>query len=601
MNKRLIALAALVTVGVAVVLTIVSRPDEATTTIRIATATPGGQTHSGSLDGDNDAKATASEAVVEGVARFRDVEVAVEGAVITNMVLTEFFGLPAVDPDLALVIHIRVTNLSITDTVTYITPRAGSNTGLEGNVAVVVDDLDQIYRGINYGKVPEGGVVTARIEPGSAIADVLIFEVPGHDVRYLDLIVPGPSVGVAQALRIRVPWEAVKFVETSPAPDSRAPSVPDEAPKAEPDVSDEVPKAEPDAPPQEENLPVDPTDPAGLYKTGQAYLLGEGISKDEAKGHERLLMAAELGHPAAQTTVGQNFEAGRGTQRNPAEALTWYREAAGQKYPEGQWNLGRAYREGIGVSPNPRTALRWFLKAATQHHTQALWDATEMLKNGDGVKQNLHEAARWLKELMKQGDREAQIELAKLDPSAYVSVAKALEFQETLLANEPGSAVKVPGRLRDQIGDTWTLVVRRDRTVRVDMSRIANQHVGEGIFVKVCGILGADRIIDVLVCEIPRPKGEAVVRRVLSPGGVVGRQRALYIVECVVTNSGQQPIRLLTASVKVSVKAVSRTESVTVEGLMPGEKRAFRVEVELWNPSVVSAPRGDIKVTRIEW
>ena len=66
-------------------------------------------------------------------AHFGVVEIVVERAVLTNMVLTEFFGLPAVDPEVALVLHIRVSNFGLTEAVRYTTMRNGN--------AGVVDDL----------------------------------------------------------------------------------------------------------------------------------------------------------------------------------------------------------------------------------------------------------------------------------------------------------------------------------------------------------------------------------------------------------------------------------------------------------------------------
>ena len=81
----------------------------------------------------------------------------------------------------------------------------------------------------------------------------------------------GPAVtGTTEALRIRLPGEMLELAAGSSDP--VLPTVP-----------------EPDEPPQ---LTVDPTDPASLNAAGQAYLLGEGVPQDEARGHELLMKAA---------------------------------------------------------------------------------------------------------------------------------------------------------------------------------------------------------------------------------------------------------------------------------------------------------------------
>ncbi len=454
------------------------------------------------------------------VARFGNVEVTVERAAITNIVLTEFFGIPGVDSDAALVIVVRVANTGLTDRVRYTTMRLGSS---------VVDDVGRAYRGREYGDIPAGGVATAAIEPGGVVTDVLIFDAPATEASYFDLIVPGQCVGAASTRAIRVSAELLEIVlEVPPDPDASAEALPQRpAPQ---------PPAAPPGPP-------------------------------------------------------------------PGELVEGYRLAAEQGDPAGLWNLGRAYRDGFGVRRDPRKALKHFRAAGQKDHPQAMWDAVQMLITGDGIDSDAHQAGRWLLRLIKLGDRQAHFELAGLDPLQYCDAARTLRLPRVGAGNVPGSPVKVGGRLRERDGDTWTMVLENRRTIDVDMSGIADPHVAEGIYAEVCGILNDDLAIEALVGDVPEPVyylERPVVE--VPPGGVIAYRTAQYIMRGVVRNTGLQPIRSITLTLRVRVgSSVSAIQVITVQALSPGESDEYSVAFTMRNPNVTSRPVAEIMDHTYDW
>ena len=463
---------------------------------------------------------SASDDAAQRVARFGNVEITVERATITNMILTEFFGISAVDPDAALVIVVRVANLGLTDRVRYTTMRIGSS---------VVDDVGRRYTGREYGAIPAGGMAAAVIEPGGVITDVLIFDAPATDASYVDLIVPGRCVGAASTRAIRVPAELLEIaLEVRPDPAEALPRRP--APQS----------------------PVAPPAPPGPP---------------------------------------------------PGELVAGYRLAAEQGDPEGLWNLGRAYRDGFGVPRDPRKALKHFRAAGQKDHPQAMWDAVQMLVEGDGIASDTHQAGQWLQRLMKLGERQAHFELADLNPMQYCNAARILRPLRAGASNVPGSAVKAAGRLREPDGDTWTMVLENRRTVDVDMSEIADPHVAEGIYVEVCGILNRDLAIEALVGEVPEPVYYLERPVVDVPtGGVIAHRTTQYVMRGVVRNTGRQPIRAITLTVRVRVgSSVSPIQVVTVYDLSPGASTEYSAAFTMRNPNVTSRPVAEITEHTYDW
>ena len=500
--------------------------------------------------------------------RAGDFLISIERAVVTRQVLTRFFGIPATHPDPALVLEIRVANPDTARTVHYRTLRGSGDDAKPG--AVVVDDAGRLYPAIEYGAIPRGGISAAPLEPGAWIGDVLSFRAVPPEVGHLDLIVRAASVGAAADITIRLPAGLLEF-EAEPT----ATRTPEAAPR-------------PSARARQD---------AERFTT-----TNHGLDPAEVRAHERLLDKGNAGDVSGQLAGGRNFQTGEGTVPNAFRAMSYYTMAAEQGDPEGQWRLGRCYRDGIGLAPEPKTALRWFLKAAMQDHAPAQWDAARMLRDGDGVRQNLHQAKRWLGALVKSGDREAHLELVELDPARYMKVAARLRLRNAGPFNEPGSAVRVEGRLGEPDGEGWTLVLENGRSARVKLGQVMNPRLKQGILVEAYGILGADATIEALHAVVPEARCVVTRNLALSPQGIVPYRRTRYIAEITVHNSGVQPIVAahLTARMRV-MSAVSQSQTATLPNLAPGTTRLIRLEFSVLNPSTVSPPVCDILALDLDW
>jgi len=75
-------------------------------------------------------------------------------------------------------------------------------------------------------------------------------------------------------------------------------------------------------------LAADQGDLEALFNLGQAYRLGLGVGKDEARAFECLLKAAQGGVAVAQSRIGLAYATGEGAALDPIEASKWFQLAA---------------------------------------------------------------------------------------------------------------------------------------------------------------------------------------------------------------------------------------------------------------------------------
>jgi TPR repeat protein len=123
-----------------------------------------------------------------------------------------------------------------------------------------------------------------------------------------------------------------------------------------------------------------------------AYLSGEGVPVNPARGVFWLRQAAREGYSDAQDLLGDLYQ----HQGNYAQAVKWYRAAAAAGNPRGEYYLGEAYASGKGVRKAERQALSWFHKAAIggDAHAQALRGVQYMI--GQAVPRNPELAYAWV-------------------------------------------------------------------------------------------------------------------------------------------------------------------------------------------------------------
>ena len=106
----------------------------------------------------------------------------------------------------------------------------------------------------------------------------------------------------------------------------------------------------------------EPTDAEGQFELGRRLAWGlEGTSKDPRAALKWFRLAADQGHPRAQTQLGMAYQKGRGVGRDIPESVKWMRLAAEQGHAKAQFELGVYYRDGKGVPRDEVLGLMWLL------------------------------------------------------------------------------------------------------------------------------------------------------------------------------------------------------------------------------------------------
>lgn len=121
---------------------------------------------------------------------------------------------------------------------------------------------------------------------------------------------------------------------------------------------------------------------------GNIYEVGDGVAQSDGEAVHYYRLAAEAGHPGAQTRLGLYNKYGSDNadlERNDEKALEWFEAAALQRYAEAQYQLALMYREGRGVTASPSESRRWLLLAANKRHVPSLLTLSEIYFDGLGV------------------------------------------------------------------------------------------------------------------------------------------------------------------------------------------------------------------------
>jgi uncharacterized protein len=176
--------------------------------------------------------------------------------------------------------------------------------------------------------------------------------------------------------------------------------------------------------------PSERGDAEAQYKLGGAYLLGQGVLKDDAEAAKWFRKAADQGYAPAQSLLGLMLRDGQGVPQDDAQAAKWFRKAADQGYAQAQGMLGIMLHGGQGVPQDYAEAAKWFRRAADQGDADAQVMLGITLHDGRGVPQDYSEAVKWYRKSADQGEAVAQLNLgvALHDgqgvPQDYVEAAK---------------------------------------------------------------------------------------------------------------------------------------------------------------------------------
>ncbi|MHB8524414.1 MAG: tetratricopeptide repeat protein, partial [Limisphaerales bacterium] len=98
------------------------------------------------------------------------------------------------------------------------------------------------------------------------------------------------------------------------------------------------------------NAAADKACPEAQLLLGELYLLGQGVSADQARAAGWVRKSAQKGLPDAEAVLGLMYADGKGVPTNQFEAIKWLKAAAHDGSSIGEYWLGGAYFAGEGVA-----------------------------------------------------------------------------------------------------------------------------------------------------------------------------------------------------------------------------------------------------------
>jgi TPR repeat protein len=184
---------------------------------------------------------------------------------------------------------------------------------------------------------------------------------------------------------------------------------------------------------------------------GVIFLIGDGVSKDDAQALSWFRKAADQQDPVAERYIAEMYFKGRNVPADNMEAAKWLRMSAEQGDAQSQYNLAVLYSQGLGVPRNAKLAADWMQKSAEQNLAAGELGLGVLYENGQGIPQDDIGAAKWYQKAVDQDNAEAMSDLARLmatskntavrnPPQAVVLATKAVaagsnpDFLDTLAA-----------------------------------------------------------------------------------------------------------------------------------------------------------------------
>lgn len=190
--------------------------------------------------------------------------------------------------------------------------------------------------------------------------------------------------------------------------------------------------------------------PQSQYTIGVYYLLGDGVTKDAAKGRYWLERAAEGGVGSAIGWLATIYETGDGVPQDLAKARTmlellaaedvdwaqvrvapmflngvggsvdfarglqFYERASAHGHAEASFEVGKRYFDGVAVNRDYAKAFTYYLRAAEKGHQIAAARVGNMYGSGTGTVRDTNQAVQWLSSAAEAGIAEAQHDLGAL-------------------------------------------------------------------------------------------------------------------------------------------------------------------------------------------
>ncbi len=184
-----------------------------------------------------------------------------------------------------------------------------------------------------------------------------------------------------------------------------------------------------------------------MFRYGEALVLGDQVTKDEATGVVFLRRAADLGEPSAAFRLGKLMDDGTGLPRDLKRALGYYRAAAAGGVGEAFFNVGAAYASGRGVKRDYAEALAWLILAReagiTNSGESQVRARISAAKRPDWLKRGEARVAELKRELAGRSVRE-WVDLAEGRPPPPAVAAPAVPEPVSV---RPSTAISAPAVL----------------------------------------------------------------------------------------------------------------------------------------------------------
>lgn len=139
------------------------------------------------------------------------------------------------------------------------------------------------------------------------------------------------------------------------------------------------------------------------YNMALCYIEGMGTDVNSAKGYRILEEMADSFAPAAYN-AGLLSELGKGTSQSYTKAARFYEKAVASELPEAMYNLGRLHEKGQGVSRDEARAFELYSQAAEQGLGLAHFALGICYQKGIGTEKNLPSAIDCLRKAAANED-----------------------------------------------------------------------------------------------------------------------------------------------------------------------------------------------------
>ncbi|RZJ30116.1 MAG: sel1 repeat family protein [Brevundimonas sp.] len=145
------------------------------------------------------------------------------------------------------------------------------------------------------------------------------------------------------------------------------------------------------------------------WPLGRAYLFGQGVERDLARGSRLMMDAVEVDpeNIDAQFLLARAYQNGWGIPRDDTAAYRHFRVAADGGDERAQWQVGMILLNGDGVAANPGLARRYVTASAESGYMEGMISMAVMYAVGEGGPVDGVKARYWYRRAAEAGSAHA--------------------------------------------------------------------------------------------------------------------------------------------------------------------------------------------------